>query len=77
MATNGITSGKVPRRRGNSPLREAGVPMYVGDNVYEKANGEMAGRLQFAQAQPVAGITTTTENRLLRQAGITIRRNTA
>jgi hypothetical protein len=51
--------------------------MYVGDAVYEKANGEMGGRLQFAQAQPVTGITTSTENRLLAQAGVKIRKQTA
>lgn len=72
MATNGITSGKAPRRRGKSPIREAGVPMYVGDALLEKANGDM-GRLQFAQQQPMTGLSVATTDRLLRKAGINLK----
>ncbi len=76
MATNNITSNKVPKRRGKSGIREAGVPMYVGDDLLEKGTGDM-GRLATIQAQPVTNLSTSSTNRLLAKAGIRVNRGTS
>ena len=73
MATNNITSGKAPRRRGTSPIREAGIPVFINDPIFEKNTG-VAGRLASVQAQPVAGISAATTDDLLRRAGVSARR---
>ncbi len=73
MAINNITSGTPPRRRGTSPIREAGIPVYINDPIYEKGTGD-AGRLASVQAQAIAGLTAATTDDLLRRAGVSVRR---
>jgi hypothetical protein len=71
MATNNITSGKAPARRGRKPIY--GTPNYQGDDILEHAAGENR-RLATIQAQPITGLTDATQERLLKQAGVSIRR---
>lgn len=76
MSTNNITSGKVPARRGNKPLQDDAVPQFQGDAILEKKFGLVGdrGRLAEVQAQPVVGISNSTRDDLLRQAGVKVQR---
>lgn len=74
MAVNGITSGKVPARRGSKPIRGVS-PMFEGDELLEQRAGKIGkkGRLAAVQAQPIVGASDALTRDLLRQGGVTIR----
>lgn len=71
MATNGITSGKLPAPKGRRTY--ADYAQFQGDRLLEHDNGEM-GHLGAVEAEPITGLSTTDTIRLLGQAGIKVRR---
>lgn len=71
MATNGITSGKIPAPKGKRPF--AAGPHFEGDMLLEHANGQR-GKLASVQAEPIADLSTADETRLLAKAGIRVRK---
>lgn len=73
MATNGITSSKAPRTRRKGEHIPGLVDVFGGDAILEEGNGQR-GRLASVQGQPITGVSTATTTRLLRQAGINVRR---
>jgi hypothetical protein len=74
MATNNITSGKLPRRLNPHKISDgASVSAFAGDRKKESMNGAR-GRLSQVASQPMAAIEIHQRDRLLRKAGVTVRR---